>query len=270
MLELINKVKEINPLVLHYTNEVTINDCANITLALGASPLMSYSNEEVEEIVSIASSVVINIGTMNSNRLDLFLQAGKAANKFNKPVILDPVGVFATKTRTDFTNKLLNKIKFDVVKGNVAEIKFIGGLDVRGQGVDSFDDGEDISEVIKKVAKKLNCIVVATGKVDFISDGEDVIKIFNGTSKLKSVTGTGCMTGSLIGSYLGAYNGLQYRERDNFKKVEVVAMGVLTMAVSGELADKNNIAIGSFKEELMNNVYEMSSNKLKEYGRIEY
>ena len=270
MFKLINKVKEINPLVLHYTNEVTINDCANITLALGASPLMSYSNEEVEEIISIVGSVVINIGTMNSDRLDLFLQAGRAANKFNKPVILDPVGVFATKTRTDFTNKLLNEIKFDVVKGNIAEIKFIGGLDVRGKGVDSFDDGEDISEVIKKVAKKLNCIVVATGKVDFISDGEDVIKIFNGTSKLKSVTGTGCMTGSLIGSYLGAYNGLQDRERENFKKIEAVAMGVLTMGISGELADKNNIAIGSFKEELMNNVYEMSSNKLKEYGRIEY
>ena len=269
MFELINKVKEINPLVLHYTNEVTINDCANITLALGASPLMSYSNEEVEEVVSIASSVVINIGTMNSSRLDLFVKAGKAANKFNKPVILDPVGVFATKTRTDFTNKLLNEIKFDVVKGNVAEIKFIGGLDVRGQGVDSFDDGEDISEVIKKVAKKLGCIVVATGKIDFISDGNTVIKIFNGTSKLKSVTGTGCMTGSLIGSYLGAYNNLEGRERDNFKKVEAVAMGVLTMAVSGELADKDNISIGTFKEELMNNVYEMNIDKLKEYGRIE-
>ena len=269
MFELINKVKEINPLVVHYTNEVTINDCANITLALGASPLMSYSNEEVEEIVSIASSVVINIGTMNSNRLDLFVNAGKAANKFNKPVILDPVGVFATKTRTDFTNKLLNEIKFDVVKGNIAEIKFIGGLDVRGQGVDSFDDGEDISEVIKKVAKKLGCIVVATGKVDFISDGNTVIKIFNGTSKLKSITGTGCMTGSLIGSYLGAYNSLEGRKRDNFKKLEAVAMGVLTMAVSGELADKDNIAIGTFKEELMNNVYEMNIDKLKEYGRIE-
>ena len=269
MFELINKVKEINPLVIHYTNEVTINDCANITLALGASPLMSYSNEEVEEVVSIASSVVINIGTMNSSRLDLFVKAGKAANKFNKPVILDPVGVFATKTRTDFTNKLLNEIKFDVVKGNVAEIKFIGGLDVRGQGVDSFDDGEDISEVIKKVAKKLGCIVVATGKIDFISDGNTVIKIFNGTSKLKSVTGTGCMTGSLIGSYLGAYNNLEGRERDNFKKVEAVAMGVLTMAVSGELADKDNISIGTFKEELMNNVYEMNIDKLKEYGRIE-
>lgn len=269
MFELINKVKEINPLVLHYTNEVTINDCANITLALGASPLMSYSNEEVEEVVSIASSVVINIGTMNSSRLDLFVKAGKAANKFNKPVILDPVGVFATKARTDFTNKLLNEIKFDVVKGNVAEIKFIGGLDVRGQGVDSFDDGEDISEVIKKVAKKLGCIVVATGKIDFISDGNTVIKIFNGTSKLKSVTGTGCMIGSLIGCYLGAYSSIDDRERDTFKKVEAVAMGVLTMAVSGELADKDNISIGTFKEELMNNVYKMNSEKLIEYGRIE-
>ena len=100
MYELINKVKEINPLVLHYTNEVTINDCANVTLALGASPLMSYSDEAVQEIVSVANSIVINIGTMNSSRLNLFVEAGKTANKFNKPVILDPVGVFATKGLT--------------------------------------------------------------------------------------------------------------------------------------------------------------------------
>ncbi len=91
------------------------------------------------------------------------------------------------------------KVKFDVIKGNVAEIKYIGGLDVKGKGVDSFDDGEDISEIIKKIAKKLECIVVATGKVDTITDGEKIIKINNGTPKLKSVTGTGCMTGSLIG-----------------------------------------------------------------------
>ncbi|MEG1870886.1 MAG: hydroxyethylthiazole kinase [Peptostreptococcaceae bacterium] len=270
MYELINKVKEINPLVLHYTNEVTINDCANITLAIGASPLMSYSDEEVEEIVSIASAVVINIGTMNSSRLDLFIKAGKAANKFNKPVILDPVGVFATKTRTDFTNKLLDEIKFDVVKGNIAEIKFIGGLDVRGKGVDSFDDGEDISEVIKKVAKKLGTIVVATGKIDFISDGEKVIKINNGTAKLKSVTGTGCMTGSLIGSYLGSYDTVvKVGQPLEVSKVEAVAMGVLTMGLSGELADQNNIAIGSFKEKLMNNVYELNMDKLKEFGKVE-
>lgn len=207
---------------------------------------------------------------MNSSRLNLFVEAGKAANKFNKPVILDPVGVFATKTRSDFTNKLLNEIKFDVVKGNISEIKFIGGLDVRGKGVDSFDDNEDNSEVVKRVANKLGSIIVAKGKVDYISDGESVIKIKNGTVKLKNITGTGCMTGSLIGSYLGAYDTLvNSKEEITISKLEAVAMGVLTMGVSGELADINNIAIGSFKEKLMNNVYEMNVDKLKEYARFE-
>ncbi|NKF05496.1 hydroxyethylthiazole kinase [Clostridium gasigenes] len=259
MYKLINKVKEVNPLVLHYTNEVTINDCANATLALGGSPLMSYSYEEVEEIVSIASSVIINIGTMNSSRLNLFIEAGKAANKYNKPVILDPVGVFATKTRADFINKLLNKVRFDVIKGNVAEIKYIGGFDVRGQGVDSFDDGEDISEIIKRVAKKLDCIVVATGKIDTITDGKKVIKINNGTTKLKSVTGTGCMTASLIGSYIGASE----------NKLNAAAMGVLTMSLSGELADKEDMSIGTFKVNLMDNIFNMSEEKLRKYGKVE-
>ena len=102
--DLINKVKELNPLVLHYTNNVTITDCANTSFAIGASSLMSFSYEEVEDIVKVASSIVINIGTMNSELLDLFILAGKTANKYNKPVILDPVGVFATEARTKLTN----------------------------------------------------------------------------------------------------------------------------------------------------------------------
>lgn len=96
MFELLNKVKEINPLVLHYTNEVTINDCANITLAIGASPLMSYSYEEAEEIIPIASSVVINIGTMNSSHRELFIKAGKIANKHKNSYIRSSRGVCNT------------------------------------------------------------------------------------------------------------------------------------------------------------------------------
>lgn len=259
MYKLLSKVKEVNPLVLHYTNEVTINDCANITLALGASPLMSYSYEEVEEIVPIASSVVINIGTMNSSHTDLFIKAGKVANKFNKPVILDPVGVFATKSRTLLTEKLLNEVRFDVIKGNVAEIKFIGGFDVNGKGVDSFDEDENIDDIIKKVAKKLECVVVATGKVDTISDGKRIIKVHNGTKKLKSVTGTGCMSASLIGSYLAI-------AKDN---LEASAMGVLSMSLCGELVDIDDVAIGSFKVNLMNSIYELNEDKLNKFSRVE-
>lgn len=259
MFELLNKVKEVNPLVLHYTNEVTINDCANITLALGASPLMSYSYEEVEEIIGIANSVVINIGTMNSEKLELFLLAGKTANKLNKPVVLDPVGVFATKTRIEFVRRLLSEVKFTAIKGNIAEVKFIGGFDINGKGVDSFDDGEDISEIVKKVAKKFETIVAATGKVDFISDGEKVLKINNGTEKLKKVTGTGCMTASLIGSYLGTTE----------KHLEAVTMGVLTMGISGEIANDNNPAIGTFKEKLMNSIDTLTIDKLEELGKVD-
>lgn len=259
MFKLIEKVKEVNPLVLHYTNYVTINDCANTTLAVGASPLMSSSYEEVEDIVSVCSSVVINIGTMNSELLDLYVLAGNAANKYNKPVILDPVGVFATKARTELTNKLLNEVKFDVVKGNVAEIKFIGGFDVNGKGVDSFDDEEDATEIIKKVAKKLECVVVATGKVDIVTDGDELYKIENGVAKLKSITGTGCMTASLIGSYLPCSE----------NKLEAATMGVLTMSLSGELANKQNPPIGTFRVNLMNEIYELNVDKLEKYSKLQ-
>ena len=231
MYELIDKVKEINPLVVHYTNEVTINDCANVTLALGASPLMSYSYEEVEEVIGISSAVVINIGTMNSSRLDLFVQAGKAANKYNKPVM---------------------------VKGNVAEIKYICGLDVNGKGVDSFDDVEDISEIVKKAAKRLECVIVATGVIDYVSDGKNVIKIENGTAKLKGITGTGCMTGSLIGSFLGTGK----------NRLESAAMGTLVMGIAGELADEGNTPLGSFKVKLMDNINKLNKNLIEENARI--
>ncbi|GAA0862793.1 hydroxyethylthiazole kinase [Paraclostridium tenue] len=259
MFHLLSKVRDVNPLVLHYTNEVTINDCANITLALGASPLMSYSYEEIEEIIPLASSVVINIGTMNSSHTELFLKAGKIANKFNKPVVLDPVGVFATKSRALLVEKLLNEVKFDVIKGNASEIKYIGGFDVKGKGVDSFEEDENIDDIIKKVAKKLECVVASTGKVDVITDGEKVIKVDNGSLKLKSITGTGCMSASLIGSYLGVSE----------NKLEGASMGILTMSLCGELSDKDNIGIGSFKVSLMDNIYNLNEETLKKFSKVE-
>ena len=218
MYKLLKKVKEINPLVLNYTNNVTITDCANTTLAIGASPLMSFSYEEVDDIVKVASSVVINIGTMNSELLDLYVLAGKTANKYNKPVILDPVGVFATKARTDLTNKLLNE-----------------------------------------VAKKRECIVVASGKTDVISDGNKIYKISNGTPKLKFITGTGCMSTSLIGSFLPCTE----------DKIDAAVMGTLVMSLCGELANRENPAIGSFKTKLFDEIFTLNEETCNKYGKIE-
>ena len=259
MFNLIDKVKEVNPLVLHYTNNVTITDCANTTLSIGASPLMSFSYEEVEDIVKVSNSVVINIGTMNSELLDLYVLAGKAANKYNKPVILDPVGVFATNARTEITNRLLNEVKFDVVRGNISEIQFLGGLNVKGKGVDSFDDGADSSEIVIEVAKKLECVVVASGKTDLISDGNTLYKIQNGSAKLKYITGTGCMSTSLIASLLPCTD----------KAIEGAVIGTLAMSLSGELADKENPPIGTYKTLLYDNLFSLSKDVLEKYARIE-
>lgn len=253
----IKLLREKNPLVLHYTNEVTINDCANITLAIGGSPLMSYSKEEAEEIIKISNAVVINIGTMNSERLELFVQAGKVANKYNKPVILDPVGCFATKTRMDFTKRLLDEIEFTVIKGNLAEIKSIAGLKFEGQGVDS-EDGEIDEKSLKDISKKLGTTVALTGKFDYIANEEKVIKLYNGTPKLKGITGTGCMTASLIGSFLGA--GI-----DSF---ESAILGVLTMGVCGELSDGENVGLGTFKVNLMDNVSKFNDEILERNLKI--
>lgn len=259
MYKLIDKVKELNPLILHYTNNVTITDCANMTLAIGASPLMSFSYEEVDEMVCSSSCVVINIGTMNSPYIDLFVKAGKAANKYNKPVVLDPVGVFASKARAEITNRLLNEVKFSVVRGNISEIKFIAGLDVQGKGVDSFDDGKDSSEIVKAVAKKLGCVVVASGITDLISDGEHIYKIHNGSYKLKKITGTGCMSSSLIGSFLPCTD----------KPIEAAFMGTLAMSLSGELADITNPPVGTFKTYLFDQIDSLNVDTLKKYARIE-
>ena len=216
MFNLIDKVKEVNPLVLHYTNNVTITDCANTTLAIGASPLMSFSYE-------------------------------------------DPVGVFATNARTEITNKLLNEVKFDVVRGNISEIQFLGGLNVKGKGVDSFDDGADSSEIVIEVAKKLECVVVASGKTDLISDGNILYKIQNGSAKLKYITGTGCMSTSLIASLLPCTD----------KAIEGAVIGTLAMSLSGELADKENPPIGTYKTLLYDNLFSLSKDVLEKYARIE-
>lgn len=257
MFNLINRIKEKTPLVVHFTNEVTINDCANATLAIGASPIMSSYLEDVEDIVKIASSIVINIGTINRETETVFKEVAKFAKIYDKKIVLDPVGVFASSKRFQYVKELLELNNFTVIKGNLAEIKAIGGMKSKGKGVDSLDNDINIEE-IKKLSKELNTILAITGREDYITDGDKVIQISNGTAKLKSVTGTGCMSASLIASYLGAC------END----LEATAMGVLTMSLSGEQAEKEGQGIGSFRVSLMDEIYLLTEDKLKKLAKV--
>ena len=153
--QLIGNVKDKKPLVHHITNYVTVNDCANMVLAIGGSPVMADDLAEVEEMLAFASALVINIGTLNERTIQSMITAGKKANQLGVPVVLDPVGVGATTLRTETTAILLKEVRFAVIRGNMSEIKMIAGLNVQIKGVDSIASEENGIEIAKALAVKL-------------------------------------------------------------------------------------------------------------------
>ncbi|MBP1679844.1 MAG: thiM [Proteobacteria bacterium] len=233
-------------LIHHITNYVTVNDCANVVLAIGASPIMADELSEVEEMVGICDALVLNIGTANERTITSMLKAGKAANAKGIPVVLDPVGVGATAFRRQSVAKLMDTISFSVIRGNMAEIKTIAGLKAKSAGVDSLEEESDGAKIALNLAKKLGCVIAITGKIDVVSDGTLCYTLQNGDMALTQVTGTGCMSTSLIGSFIGASN----------NAFASALAGILTMSISGELAEKSK-GIGSFHTSLINRIGQM-------------
>jgi hydroxyethylthiazole kinase len=267
--EALRGIKQKNPLVHHITNYVTVNDCANITLAIGASPVMADDIEEVTDMVSLASSLVINIGTLNSRTVEAMIAAGRRANVLNIPVILDPVGAGATPYRTAIANKIINEIKLAAIRGNLSEIKTLYGLKSETKGVDASESicgGSDgLSEgknLAKDFARRLNTIVAITGAIDIITDGESFYTVENGHKLMSKVTGTGCMCSSLIGSYLGAVE----------DKLLAVLAGVVSMGIAGEIAydklNKEYEGTGTLKVNIIDAVYNLSEELINKRGKI--
>jgi hydroxyethylthiazole kinase len=262
-------LREKTPLVHHITNYVTVNDCANITLAIGASPVMADDPEEVKDMVSLASSLVINIGTLNSRTVQSMLEAGKRANELNIPVVLDPVGAGATPFRTEAANRILSEIKLAAIRGNLSEIKTIYGLKGLTKGVDSSEhvshENQGFAEAInlaKDLARRLNSVVAITGATDIITDGGKVYTVENGHWLMSKVTGTGCMCSSLIGSYLGS----------GINNLEAVLGGVVSMGIAGEIAyeklNKEHEGTGTLKLNILDAVYKLTDEILIKRGKI--
>ncbi len=250
------RIQKKRPLVHHITNYVTVNDCANVVLAIGASPVMADEIKEVADMVSICNALVLNIGTCNERTVASMLEAGKVANAKNIPIILDPVGIGATPFRFGVVGQLIKELRLSVIRGNMAEIKVIAGLSAKSTGVDSLEDESDSAKVAQDLAKRLGCVIGITGKIDSVSDGEKTYLLDNGHMNLSKVTGTGCMTSSLIGSFLGADNGALYS----------TIGGISCMSIAGEISTcklKNSEDIGSFKVYLMDAISAMKPDILE-------
>ncbi|NRY60284.1 hydroxyethylthiazole kinase [Clostridium beijerinckii] len=262
---LLNEVRNKKPLVHNITNYVTVNDCANILLAIGASPIMADDIKEVADITKISSALVINIGTLNERTIESMITSGKKANELNIPVVFDPVGAGASDFRNSTTKRLLEEVKISVLRGNMSEIKFISGLGSTTKGVDASENdartGNDEGvDVAKSLAKKLQCTVAITGATDIISDGERVVILENGTKMLSNVTGTGCMTTALIGAFCGACS-------DYF--IGAVS-GIISMGISGEIAlDKaGKIGTGSFHIAIIDAISNLTSDIIEKMNKI--
>jgi hydroxyethylthiazole kinase len=200
----LRSLRERKPLVHQITNYVVMNETANATLALGALPVMAHAPQEVEEMVGLASALVLNIGTLSEHWVEAMLFAGRAAGERGIPVVLDPVGAGATAYRTDTARRILDEVRVTVLRGNAGEVATLVGADAEVRGVESMATGLEPEALAAEAARQLGLVASVTGPVDHVSGGGRVLAVANGHPLLAAVTGTGCISSALTGCFLAA------------------------------------------------------------------
>jgi hydroxyethylthiazole kinase len=233
-------LRERKPLVHQITNYVVMNETANATLALGALPVMAHALEEVEEMVSLAGAVVLNIGTLSRDWVDAMLAAGWAANARGVPVVLDPVGAGATEYRTDTAQRILAEVDVSVLRGNVGEVAALVGVAAEVRGVESIGGVADPAGLAREAARTLGVVASVTGPVDHVSDGERSAAVANGDPMLASVTGTGCMSSAVTGCFVAVADSV----------FDGAVEALVAFGVAGEDAARAAKGPGSFHVEL--------------------
>lgn len=271
MLELMSdQVRKHAPLIHNMTNRVSINDCANILLACGASPIMAEAIEEVEEITAMCDGLVLNMGMPGRQKIEAMKKAGKRANALHIPVVLDPVGVGASAFRREAVSELLKEVRFTVIRGNFSEIRTLmcGVCVTRGVDAEPTDlmGEKNLYQNVKTVtafAEKSGAIVVATGKNDIVSDGRKAYWIQNGHSMMQTVTGVGCQLSALAAAYVAA---------NPKHTLEAVTAAVSAIGVCGELAYERMSDLdgnASYRNYLIDAVYRLDGKKLECLARVE-
>ena len=231
--EVFENVQKSTPLVHNITNYVTVNDVANVLLACGASPIMSDEPRDVEDITSICGGLNINIGTLNKRSIKAMFKAGKKANELGHIVLLDPVGAGASALRTKTAADLIDQVHFDVIRGNVSELKALALGSTTTKGVDadaadavSEDNLDQMTAFAKDYAKKTGSIIAITGAIELIGDADRCFVVRNGRPEMGRITGTGCQLSGMMTAYVTA---------NPDRKLEAAAAAVCLMGLAGEI-----------------------------------
>lgn len=258
------------PLIHNITNYVTVNDCANMVLACGASPIMADDAAEVEDITTICGGLNINIGTLNSRTITSMLLAGKKANQLGHPVVLDPVGAGASRLRTDTAYRLLKDVKFTVIRGNISEIKTLASGAGTTKGVDA-DVADKVTEAnlgsavafAKKFAAETGSVIAITGAIDIVADAHTAYCIRNGHPMMSSITGTGCQLSALTAAFITA---------NPDHPLEAAAAAVCAMGLAGEIAHKRLSPMdgnSTYRNYIIDAIYNMTPEQLEEGANYE-
>ena len=267
---MLENVRAKTPLVHNITNYVTVNDVANVLLAVGGSPIMSDDADDVEDITSICGGLNINIGTLNKSTIPSMFLAGKKANELGHIVLLDPVGAGASRLRTDTANRLMREVRFDAVRGNISEIKTLctGSGTTKGVDADTVDavteaNLDDGVALVKAFAGQTGCIIAVTGAIDLVSDGERCWCIRNGRPEMSRITGTGCQLSALTTAFLVA---------NPEHKLEAAAAAVCTMGLAGEIAWANmqpGDGNSTYRSRIIDAIFNMTGDALEEGAKYE-
>jgi len=277
------RIREQKPLVHQITNLVVMNDTANLTLHLGALPVMAHAVEEVAEMTGAADALLLNLGTLTPARAEAMWVAGQTADENRIPIVLDPVGVGATRLRTESAQRLLRGLRIAVVRGNAGEIVSLAGAKTpplsppptqggrptghEGEeegtpalvrGVESVAQIDDRVALARTAARRWGTVIAITGARDVLSDGERVLGVDNGHRWLTTVTGTGCMASAAIAAFCAV-------EPD---PLIAAAAGLATIGLAAERAAPSAHGPASFKVALLDAVYQLTPEDLVAGARI--
>lgn len=255
---LLTTLRKRKPLVHHITNMVVMNDTANITLAIGALPVMAHAREEVAEMVRLAGALVLNIGTLTPEQIEAMLLAGREANARNIPIVLDPVGAGATSLRTSAALQLLRELRIAVLRGNASEVGALVGVAGETRGVESISLAAEREEVAHAASRAFGCATAITGARDVISDGEHLTYIENGHPLLATITGSGCMSTSLVGAFLAVEP----------VGTRAATAALVAMGVAGEIAAPRSDGPGTFRSHLLDAVARLDAETLAKMQKV--
>ena len=267
---ILGNVRERAPLVHNITNYVTVNDCANILLACGGSPIMSDEADDVEDITALCGGLNINIGTLNRNTIPSMFLAGRRANTLGRPVLLDPVGAGASRLRTETAAQLIDQVRFAVIRGNISEIKALaqGSASTKGVDADAADQVsaanlETVVTFAKAFAERTGAVIAITGATDIVTDGRQVCCIKNGNPMMSRITGSGCMLSAMTTAFVAA---------NPDQPFDAVCAAVTAMGLCGELAyarlgklDGNS----TYRNYIIDAVYHLTAQQMKEGAKYE-